>query len=73
LLLLNQLTPVIEQRDVLFWGVVPDLTFPLFFLLLVLVACLGFAFPKRARFADVLYARHQVINLVNASDLRQTA
>jgi len=58
LLLLNPMTPVIEQaRDVLFWGVVPDLSFlALYFLCSVLVACLGFAWFQKTRkgFADVL-------------------
>jgi lipopolysaccharide transport system permease protein len=58
LLLLNPLTPAIEQaRDVLFWGKVPDMTI-LFVSLLVaaLIAWLGFAWFQKTRkgFADVL-------------------
>lgn len=58
LLLLNPLTPAIEQaRDVLFWGKVPDLAiFGCYLLGSALVACLGFAFFQKTRkgFADVL-------------------
>ena len=58
LLLLNPLTPVIEQtRDVLFWGKVPNLTLLFVYLLVAaLVAWLGFAWFQKTRkgFADVL-------------------
>jgi lipopolysaccharide transport system permease protein len=58
LLLLNPLTPAIEQaRDVLFWGKVPDMTMLFVSLLLAaLVAWLGFAWFQKTRkgFADVL-------------------
>lgn len=58
LLLLNPLTPAIEQaRDVLFWGKVPNMTILLVYLLgAALVAWLGFAWFQKTRkgFADVL-------------------
>lgn len=58
LLLLNPLTPAIEQtRDALLWGKVPDMTSLLGYLLsAVLVAWLGFAWFQKTRkgFADVL-------------------
>ena len=58
LLLLNPLTPAIEQaRDVLFWGKVPDMTILSVYLLgAALVAWLGFAWFQKTRkgFADVL-------------------
>ena len=58
LLLLNPLTPVIEQaRDVLFWGKVPDLTILSVYLVgAAVVAWLGFAWFQKTRkgFADVL-------------------
>lgn len=58
LLMLNPLTSVIEgARDVLFWGVVPDLAFLGFYLLVSLIfAWLGFVWFQKARkgFADVL-------------------
>ena len=58
LLLLNPLTPVIEQaRDVLFGGKVPDMTIVSVYLLAAaLVAWLGFAWFQKTRngFADVL-------------------
>ncbi len=58
LLLLNPLTPAIEQvREVLFWGHVPDLTILCTYLLgTALVAWLGFAWFQKTRrgFADVL-------------------
>ena len=58
LLLLNPLTPAIEQaRDVLFWGKVPDLTMLSVYLLISsLIAWLGFAWFQKTRkgFADVL-------------------
>ena len=58
LLLLNPLTPAIEQaRDVLFWGKVPDLSMLSVYLLLsAFIAWLGFAWFQKTRkgFADVL-------------------
>ncbi|HSB98134.1 MAG TPA: ABC transporter permease, partial [Spongiibacteraceae bacterium] len=58
LLLLNPLTPAIEQaRSVLFWGKAPDLAALLSYLLAsLLVAWLGFAWFQKTRkgFADVL-------------------
>jgi lipopolysaccharide transport system permease protein len=58
LLLLNPLTPVIEQvREVLFWGKVPDLAmFAAYMLVTVTVAWLGFAWFQKTRkgFADVI-------------------
>ncbi len=58
LLLLNPLTPVIEQaREVLFWGRVPDLgLLAIYLLAATLVAWLGFAWFQKSRkgFADVL-------------------
>jgi lipopolysaccharide transport system permease protein len=58
LLLLNPLTPAIEQaRDVLFWGKMPDMTIWSVYLLgATLVAWLGFAWFQKTRrgFADVL-------------------
>lgn len=58
LLLLNPLTPAIEQaRDVLFWGKVPNMTILLVYLLgAALAAWLGFAWFQKTRkgFADVL-------------------
>ena len=58
LLLLNPLTPAIEQaREVLFWGKVPDMTILSVYLLgAALVAWLGFAWFQKTRkgFADVL-------------------
>ncbi len=58
LMLLNPLTPAIEQaRDVLFWGKVPDLIMLLVYLLIsILIAWLGFAWFQKTRkgFADVL-------------------
>ncbi|BDX22501.1 transport permease protein [Polynucleobacter sp. TUM22923] len=58
LLLLNPLTPAIEQaRDVLFWGKVPDISMLTVYLLVAaLIAWLGFAWFQKTRkgFADVL-------------------
>ena len=58
LLLLNPLTPAIEQaRDVLFWGKAPDMTMLTVYLLIsALIAWLGFAWFQKTRkgFADVL-------------------
>lgn len=58
LLLLNPLTPVIEQaRDVLFWGRAPDMSLLAIYLIFsLLVAWLGFAWFQKTRkgFADVL-------------------
>lgn len=58
LLLLNPLTPIIEQaRDVLFWGKMPDMTILSAYLLgAMLVSWLGFAWFQKTRtgFADVL-------------------
>ena len=58
LLLLNPLTPVIEQaRDVLFWGKVPDMTIlSIYLLMTAFIAWLGFAWFQKTRkgFADVL-------------------
>ena len=58
LLLLNPLTPAIEQaREVLFWGKVPNMTILSVYLLsAVLVAWFGFAWFQKTRkgFADVL-------------------
>lgn len=58
LLLLNPLTPAIEQaRDVLFWGKVPDMSMLTVYLLVAaLIAWLGFAWFQKTRkgFADVL-------------------
>lgn len=58
LLLLNPLTPAIEQaRDVLFWGKVPDMSMLSIYLLAgTLIAWLGFAWFQKTRkgFADVL-------------------
>lgn len=58
LLLLNPLTPAIEQaREVLFWGKVPNMTILSVYLLgAALVAWLGFAWFQKTRkgFADVL-------------------
>jgi len=58
LLLLNPLTPVIEQaREVLYWGKVPDMTILSVYLVgAILVAWLGFAWFQKTRkgFADVL-------------------
>lgn len=58
LLLLNPLTPAIEQaRQVLVWGVVPDMTIlSIYILCAVLIAWLGFAWFQKTRkgFADVL-------------------
>ena len=58
LLLLNPLTPAIEQvRDVLYWGKVPSMGMLLiYFLGAVFVAWLGFAWFQKTRkgFADVL-------------------
>ena len=58
LLLLNPLTPAIEQaRDVLFWGKVPDiLILSVTLLSAALIAWLGFAWFQKTRkgFADVL-------------------
>jgi lipopolysaccharide transport system permease protein len=58
LLLLNPLTPAIEQaRDVLFWGKVPDMTiFSIYLLCAAVIAWLGFAWFQKMRkgFADVL-------------------
>ncbi|MBI6553354.1 ABC transporter permease [Pseudomonas veronii] len=58
LLLLNPLTSVVEGgRDVLFWGVVPDLQFlAIYFVASLFIAWLGFAWFQKTRkgFADVL-------------------
>ena len=58
LLLLNPLTPAIEQaRDVLFWGKAPDITtFSIYLVGATLVAWLGFAWFQKTRkgFADVI-------------------
>ena len=58
LLLLNPLTPVIEQaREVLYWGKVPDMTILSAYLLAsAFIAWLGFAWFQKTRkgFADVL-------------------
>ncbi len=58
LLMFNPLTPAIEQaREVLFWGVVPDLgAWALYLAGSALVAWLGFAWFQKTRkgFADVL-------------------
>ena len=58
LLLLNPLTPVIEQaRDVLFWGKVPNMTIlSIYLLMTAFIAWLGFAWFQKTRkgFADVL-------------------
>jgi len=58
LLLLNPLTPIIEQaREVLFWGRVPDMTLLLAYLLAAsFIAWLGFVWFQKTRrgFADVL-------------------
>jgi lipopolysaccharide transport system permease protein len=58
LLLLNPLTPVIEQaREVLFWGKVPDMAILSVYLVgSALIAWLGFAWFQKTRkgFADVL-------------------
>ena len=58
LLLLNPLTPIIEQiRAILYWGAPPDLTvLGLGVIVSALVAWLGFACFQKARrgFADVL-------------------
>lgn len=58
LLLLNPLTPAIEQaRDILFWGKVPDMYMLTGFLqVAALIAWLGFAWFQKTRkgFADVL-------------------
>jgi lipopolysaccharide transport system permease protein len=58
LLLLNPLTPAIEQaRDVLFWGKVPDMSMlSIYLLAATLIAWLGFAWFQKTRkgFADVL-------------------
>jgi len=58
LLLLNPLTPAIEQaRDVLFWGKVPDISMlSIYLLAATLIAWLGFAWFQKTRkgFADVL-------------------
>lgn len=58
LLLLNPLTPAIEQaRDVLFWGIVPDFgMIGLYLLGSAVIAWLGFAWFQKTRkgFADVL-------------------
>lgn len=57
-LLLNPITPVIEQaRDVLYWGKIPDMSIlPAYILGAALVAWLGFAWFQKTRkgFADVL-------------------
>ncbi|QAX82152.1 ABC transporter permease [Candidatus Pseudomonas adelgestsugas] len=58
LLLLNPLTSIIEGgRDVLFWGVVPDLQFlAIYFVVSLFIVWLGFAWFQKTRkgFADVL-------------------
>jgi lipopolysaccharide transport system permease protein len=58
LLLLNPLTPAIEQaREVLFWGKLPDFNMLVIYMLVtVLLACLGFAWFQKTRkgFADVI-------------------
>lgn len=58
LLLLNPLTPVIENtREVLFWGNMPDMTIlPVYLLGSIFVAWLGFIWFQKTRkgFADVL-------------------
>jgi lipopolysaccharide transport system permease protein len=58
LLLLNPLTPAIEQsRDILFWGKIPDTgIFLIYFPITALVAWLGFAWFQKTRkgFADVI-------------------
>lgn len=58
LLLLNPLTPAVEQaRDVLFWGKLPDMTIlSVSLLVAALIAWLGFAWFQKTRkgFADVL-------------------
>ena len=58
LLLLNPLTPVIEQaREVLYWGKVPDMTILSVYLVgATFIAWLGFAWFQKTRkgFADVL-------------------
>lgn len=58
LLQINPLTSVIEgARDVLFWGVMPDLVFlGIYLILSILVAWLGFVWFQKTRkgFADVL-------------------
>ena len=58
LLLLNPLTPAVEQaRDVLFWGKLPDMTIlSVSLLVAALVSWLGFAWFQKTRkgFADVL-------------------
>jgi lipopolysaccharide transport system permease protein len=58
LLLLNPLTPAIEQaREVLFWGKLPDFSMLVIYMLVtVLLACLGFAWFQKTRkgFADVI-------------------
>jgi lipopolysaccharide transport system permease protein len=58
LLLLNPLTPAIEQiRDVLFWGKAPDMSvISVYMLAALLIAWLGFAWFQKTRkgFADVL-------------------
>jgi lipopolysaccharide transport system permease protein len=58
LLLLNPITPVVEQaRDVLIWGKVPDWTlFSIYLVITTFVAWLGFAWFQKTRkgFADVL-------------------
>ena len=58
LLLLNPLTPVIEQaREVLYWGKMPDMTLLSVYLLAgAFIAWLGFAWFQKTRkgFADVL-------------------
>lgn len=58
LLLLNPLTPIVEEaRDVLVWGKIPDMTtFILYLLGSLFVAWLGFAWFQKTRkgFADVL-------------------
>ena len=58
LLLLNPLTPVIEQaREVLYWGKVPDISMlSIYLLAATLIAWMGFAWFQKTRkgFADVL-------------------
>jgi lipopolysaccharide transport system permease protein len=58
LLMLNPLTPAIEQaRDVLFWGKLPDFEILSIYLLgSAIIAWLGFAWFQKTRkgFADVI-------------------
>ncbi|MCP3891328.1 MAG: ABC transporter permease [Desulfobulbaceae bacterium] len=57
-LLLNPLMPIIEQtRNILFWGVLPNMTmFGVYFLVAACIAWIGFAWFQKIRkgFADVL-------------------